>query len=54
MKKRVLKILMAIVMGALLFAGAALAQNLPEEQRFDQTDGVLARARAVEDIEYKK
>ena len=53
MKKRVLKILMAIVMGALLFAGAALAQNLPEEQRFDQTDGVLARARAVEDIEYK-
>ena len=53
MKKRMIKILMAIVMGALLFAGAALAQNLPEEQRFDQTDGVLARARAVEDIEYK-
>ena len=53
MKKRMIKILMAIVMGTLLFAEAALAQNPQTEQRFDQTDGVLARARAVEDIEYK-
>jgi hypothetical protein len=29
------------------------AQSLPTQQSFDQTDGVLVRARAVEDIEYK-
>ena len=29
------------------------AEGLPAEQRFDQTDGILDRARAVEDIEYQ-
>jgi hypothetical protein len=47
-----IKILMLITMGTLLFAGAALVQNPPEEQRFDRTEGVLARNCAVEDIEY--
>jgi hypothetical protein len=48
-----MKKLMTLVMVAVLFAGTVSAQNLPSEQRFDQTDGILARARAVEDIEYK-
>ena len=53
MQKKMTKILLAIVMGTLLFVWAASAQNLPVEHSFDQTDGILARALAVEDIEYK-
>jgi len=48
MKKRI-----AVMLVVLLIAGTALAQNLPADQSFNQTDGVLSRARAVEDIEYK-
>jgi len=44
---------MAAVMAAPLLTGAVSAQDVPEAKSFDQTDGVLARARAVEDIEYK-
>jgi hypothetical protein len=35
------------------FSGKLAAKSLPTEKSFDQTDGVLARALAVEDIEYK-
>ena len=53
MNKKMTVILMAIVISAVMFVKTISAQNLPAEQRFDQTDGILARARAVEDIEYK-
>ncbi|MEO0794720.1 MAG: DUF1214 domain-containing protein [Verrucomicrobiota bacterium] len=35
-----------------VFAGMAFAQSVPEPKSFDQTDGVLQNARAIEDIEY--
>ena len=41
------------LMVAALSVNGSLAQGLPEAKRFDQTDGVLERARSVEDIEYK-
>ena len=53
MRNEMKNMMMTIVMVAVLFAGTASAQNLPAEQRFDQTDGILAGALAIEDIEYK-
>ena len=53
MNKKITVMLMAIVMVTVLIVGTVSVQNLSAEQRFNQTDGVLARARAVEDIEYK-
>ena len=43
--------LSAVLMSG-LFVGTVPAEDEPAEKRFDQTDGVLARARVVEDIEY--
>lgn len=44
----------SIILATLLVTNPVqAAEGLPPVQRFDQTDGVLARARAVEDIEYK-
>jgi len=45
--------MMAVVILVVLFMGTASAQDSPMENSFDQTDGILARALAVEDIEYK-
>ena len=47
--------LATLLVMAVLVAPAASAQDtaLPAGTSFDQTNGVLMRARAVEDIEYK-
>ena len=52
MNKRVTAVFLAF---GIIVANSLHAQevDLPPEKSFDQTDGVLARARAVEDIEYK-
>lgn len=50
------KIFIVILLTVLMAAGCNTFQpsaKVPTEKSFDQTDGVLARARAVEDIEYK-
>ena len=52
MKKVTLAAVLAVLMAAVI-AGALPAEDAPAAKSFDQTDGVLARARAVEDIEYK-
>lgn len=41
------------VMHSTAFGAGAPSAALPQANSFDQTDGVLARARAIEDIEYK-
>jgi len=46
------KVLAAVVMMVGLWACTESAQNMPTDQAFDQTDNILARALAVEDIEY--
>ena len=46
------KVVTVVIMVA-LFAGTVSAKSLTTSKSFDQTDGVLERARAVEDIEYK-
>ena len=49
-----MKKIMTLVMVALLMTTMPLlAVEVPPAKSFDQTDGVLARARAIEDIEYK-
>ena len=50
MKKMVTSIILAML---LVTNPVQAAEGLPAEQRFDQTDGILDRARAVEDIEYQ-
>jgi len=48
------KMMTAVMVAVLMAAGSVQAvENVPTEKSFDQTDGVLARARAIEDIEYK-
>jgi hypothetical protein len=48
------KMMTAVLVAVLMVAGLVQAvEKAPAEKKFDQTDGVLARARAVEDIEYK-
>ncbi|MFD2158026.1 DUF1214 domain-containing protein [Rubritalea tangerina] len=42
----------SVVIGSLTSLSVS-AKELPEAKRFDQTDGVLERARAIEDIEYQ-
>ena len=48
------KVLTAVMVAMLMAAVSVQAvENLPTEKNFNQTDGVLARALAIEDIEYK-
>ena len=47
------KMMTAVMVAVVLAAGTTWAAEPPTEKSFDQKDGVLARARAVEDIEYK-
>ena len=47
------KMITAIMVTVVLTTGTAWPEEQPAKKSFDQTDAVLARARAVEDIEYK-
>ena len=47
-----MKNMISVVVATVLFTGSAFAQ-VPTANRFDQTDSILAKALAVEDIEYK-
>ena len=46
-------VLLAVGCGTEQGTTSKMPEGMPTEKSFDQTDGVLARARAVEDIEYK-
>jgi hypothetical protein len=48
-----MKKIMTTLIVAALSPWVAMAQAVPEAKSFNQTDGVLERARAIEDIEYK-
>ena len=52
MRSTMKKIMTTLIVAA-LSAWVAMAQGVPEAKSFNQTDGVLERARAIEDIEYK-
>ena len=52
MRSTMKKIMTTLIVAA-LSPWVAMAQGVPEAKSFNQTDGVLERARAIEDIEYK-
>ncbi|SCY23295.1 DUF1214 domain-containing protein [Desulfoluna spongiiphila] len=53
MKKKITVMVTMLLLMMVAVGSVQAAEKLPPEKTFDQTDGVLDRARSIEDIEYK-